>query len=461
MKRAFCFLSFTLLLITVSVVLFNSCKKDEPKKDPVITWLNPVDIRSGTALSATQLNATSDVTGTFVYTPAAGTKLNEGLNQELKVEFTPTDASRYNKAGKTVKINVIPKNNPVITWENPADIYYGTSLSTTQLNATTDVPGILIYTPAIGTKLNAGANQDIRADFKPNDSIQYNATSKIVKINVIPKIDPVLTWANPKDIIVGAILTSKQCNAAADVPGKFVYTPKMGTKLPLGLAQNLKVVFTPNDTITFNFATITVQINVIELTTVTDIQGNVYRTVKIGKQEWMAENLKATKFNDNSDIPMVTDNAAWSLLATPAYCWYKNLSELKPYGALYNWYAVNSGKLAPAGWHIPTDAEWDTLVQFLGGKAIAGGKLKEQGMSHWLADNIGATDEFAFTGVPAGCRRYTGVYNYQTTNGYMWSSTPSDQKDSSWGWGISYGDDSADRISYKNTFGFSIRCVKD
>jgi len=412
-------------------------------------------------LSVAQLNATADVAGSFVYSPAAGTKLSEGLNQVLKVDFTPAEASKYNAANKTVKINVIPKNIPVITWENPADIIYGTLLSTIQLSAITSVPGTLIYTPALGTKLNAGANQDLRVDFSPTDSMQYNTASKTVKINVIPKKDPLITWANPKDIIIGAILTSKQCNAIADVPGKFVYTPKMGTKLPLGLNQDLRVDFTPNDTIVYNTATKIVQINVNELTTVTDIEGNVYRTVKIGNQEWMAENLKVTKFNDNNEIPLITDNSTWSLLTSPAYCWYKNLGELKPYGALYNWYAANSGKLAPVGWHIPTDADWDTLVQFLGGEAIAGGKLKEQGTSHWLADNIGATDEFGFTGVPAGCRRYTGTYNYQTTNGYMWSTTPSDQNNSSWGWGISYGDDSADRISYLNTFGFSIRCVKD
>src|ERR1035437_6837240 len=101
--------------------------------------------------------------------------------------------------------------------------------------------------------------------------------------------------------------------------------------------------------------------------TVTDKDGNVYHTVTIGTQTWMAENLKTTQYNDGTSIPYVTDNTAWSILSTPAYCWYSNdaATYKNKYGALYNWYTVNTGKLAPTGWHVPTDAEWTTLTNYV------------------------------------------------------------------------------------------------
>ena len=98
--------------------------------------------------------------------------------------------------------------------------------------------------------------------------------------------------------------------------------------------------------------------------TVTDKDDNVYHTVTIGTQTWMAENLKTTKYNDGTAIPLVTDSTAWTSLLTPAYCWYNYdaTTYKNTYGALYNWYAVNTGKLAPIGWHVATDAEWTTLT---------------------------------------------------------------------------------------------------
>jgi hypothetical protein len=150
---------------------------------PVITWANPADITYGTLLSATQLNATADVPGTFTYTPPSGTKLNAGPGQNLKVDFTPTDAVNYSAATKTVTINVTG-GTPVITWANPADITYGTLLSATQLNATADVPGTFTYTPPSGTKLNAGPGQNLKVDFAPTDAVNYSAATKTVTINV-------------------------------------------------------------------------------------------------------------------------------------------------------------------------------------------------------------------------------------------------------------------------------------
>lgn len=158
---------------------------------------------------------------------------------------------------------------------------------------------------------------------------------------------------------------------------------------------------------------------------ITDIEGNVYNTVKIYNQVWMAENLKVTKFNDSTSIPTVTESTEWFNRSTPAYCWYNNDSSTykATYGALYNWYAVNTGKLCPAGWHVPTDSEWLSLISNLGGISAAGGKMKETGNSHWIEKNEGASNESGFTGLPAGTRTYPSDFSNLGVKTMWWSST--------------------------------------
>ena len=165
------------------------------KATPTITWPTPAAITFGTSLSATQLNATANTTGTFTYTPAAGIILNAGTNQVLSVNFTPTNLANFNVVtGVTTLINV-NKANPVITWTNPPDISYGIALSATQLNATSSVPGMFTYTPTIGTLLNAGVNQTLSVDFTPTNTANYNSISgattqlTINKVNLIAKPD--------------------------------------------------------------------------------------------------------------------------------------------------------------------------------------------------------------------------------------------------------------------------------
>lgn len=195
--------------------------------------------------------------------------------------------------------------------------------------------------------------------------------------------------------------------------------------------------------------------------TVIDIDGNIYNSVTIGTQVWMKENLKVTKYNDGTDIPLVTDNAVWSSLATPGYCWYNNdiVTNKSIYGALYNWYAVNTGKLCPAGWHIPSATEWNTLITELGGESVAGGKLKETGTTHWNSPNNGATNEVGFMALPGGYRSNNGIPydlgNYST----WWTSTEFNAKGASKTI-INYLT-SVLSDSYDKRFGYSIRCVKD
>jgi uncharacterized protein (TIGR02145 family) len=202
----------------------------------------------------------------------------------------------------------------------------------------------------------------------------------------------------------------------------------------------------------------------IETGTVTDIDGNVYKTVKIGNQWWMAENLKVTKFRNGDSIPNVTDNGSWTSLTTEAYCYYNNdANNSATYGGLYNWYAVSdSRKIAPIGWHVPNDAEWTILTDFLGGASIAGGKLKESGTAHWQSPNTGATNETGFTAVPGGNRYgsgYGGGFSYIGNDGRWWTSSKNDPGANHRYLYYAYGGIYTDYSS--KSFGFSVRCIKD
>jgi len=194
-----------------------------------------------------------------------------------------------------------------------------------------------------------------------------------------------------------------------------------------------------------------------------DVDGNGYDTIRIGTQVWMVQNLKTTKYNDGTLIPLVTNDSTWANLATPGYCWYNNdaAAYKNTYGALYNWYTVNTGKLAPKGWHVPTDAEWTTLTTYLGGDTIAGGKLKETGMTHWEIPNTGATNVTGFTALPGGYRSSSGVFDYIVVGGYWWSSTECNSS-SAWYRLVYFNSSSVFRYNYfTKEDGFSIRCIKD
>ncbi len=195
--------------------------------------------------------------------------------------------------------------------------------------------------------------------------------------------------------------------------------------------------------------------------TVTDLDGNVYHTVTIGTQVWMVENLKTTKYNDGTAIPLVTDGTAWSTLSTPAYCWYNNddATYKNTYGALYNWFTVNNGKLCPTGWHVPTDAEWGTLITYLGDTTLAGGKLKEAGTVHWASPNTGANNSTGFTALPGGSRYNNGLFYLNGKYGWWWSSTESSSSDA-WHQYMQYNTSLIYRTAGSKIIGFSVRCIK-
>lgn len=208
---------------------------------------------------------------------------------------------------------------------------------------------------------------------------------------------------------------------------------------------------------------------------VTDYDGNIYKTVIIGNQEWMGENLKAITYNDGTTITLEEDNTAWGNLSTEAYCWYDNDSDSysQTYGALYNWYTVNTGKLCPSGWHVPTDAEWKELEMYLGmsqsdvddvgsrgtneGSKLAGNAIL------WHDGDLENNSEFGtsgFTALPGGYRLDYGA-SYGIGNHVAWWSTSEYSTANAWCRSITFYRCDVQRSCNDRVMGYSVRCVKD
>ena len=192
---------------------------------------------------------------------------------------------------------------------------------------------------------------------------------------------------------------------------------------------------------------------------------NCSSTTTICNQTWMRYNLNASKYRNGEDIPEVTDFAAWAALTTGAWCWYANNSANgTTYGKLYNWYAVNDPRgLAPAGWHIPTDAEWTTLETCLGGSSVTGGAMKETGTTHWVSPNTGATNSSGWTGLPGGFRKFYLGATFEGVGeaGYWWSSTENLTEGGAWYRYLYYNNGNIGMFYANKPVGFSVRCLRD
>jgi len=218
------------------------------KATPIVSWATPTAITYGTALSATQLDASANVDGSFIYTPVSGTVLGAG-SHTLHVAFTPTDTANYNGAPGSVSLTV-NKATPIVSWSTPAVIFFGTALSATQLDASASVDGSFIYTPVSGTVLDAGDGQTLHVAFTPADTDNYNDAAGSVALTV-SKATPIISWSTPAAIPFGTALSATQLDASASVAGTFVYTPVAGTVLSAG-SQTLNVVFTPLASANYN-----------------------------------------------------------------------------------------------------------------------------------------------------------------------------------------------------------------
>jgi uncharacterized protein (TIGR02145 family) len=212
--------------------------------------------------------------------------------------------------------------------------------------------------------------------------------------------------------------------------------------------------------------------------TVSDIDGNVYRTIVIGSQEWTLTNLKTTKLNNGTAIPNVTNDNAWAVLTTPGYCWYYNdKAAYEKYGALYNWYTVNTGTLAPMGWRVPTDADWTVLENYLIANrynydgTTTGNKIaKSMAAMVWITsmvdsgsigNNLSTNNKSGFSALPGGYRWTDGVFLNQSLGGRWWSAT---EYDASYSWyrNLNYDGNNLGRdYRYYKICGFSVRLVRD
>jgi len=208
---------------------------------------------------------------------------------------------------------------------------------------------------------------------------------------------------------------------------------------------------------------------------VSDIDGNTYKTIKIGTQEWLAENLKTTRLNDGSSIPQISENNKWSNMSSSGYSWYNNNEAVfkNIYGGYYNWYAVNTGKLCPSGWHVPTDDDWIEFKSFLGmtqeqieveyiPETTAGNKIKETGTINWVEENSAATNESGFTALPGGWRTYLGSFDDEGGGGGWWSASVLAQYNVVLSHWVAFFTPAIYRsfLPSKN-FGLNVRCVKD
>jgi uncharacterized protein (TIGR02145 family) len=189
---------------------------------------------------------------------------------------------------------------------------------------------------------------------------------------------------------------------------------------------------------------------------------DIYQPLTIGTQVWMLKNLNVDHFRNGDSIKEVRDSAEWSKLNTGAWCYYYNSDSLgKIYGKLYNWYAVNDPRgLAPEGWHIPTNIEWDTLSNFLGGFNIAGDKLKESGSSHWETQSTSVTNESGFSGLPGGERNSYGEYKYFRNSGCWWSASE-DGIIGAWYYWLQHNEEIFGWEYHGINNGLSVRCIKD
>jgi uncharacterized protein (TIGR02145 family) len=202
---------------------------------------------------------------------------------------------------------------------------------------------------------------------------------------------------------------------------------------------------------------------------VKDIVGNVYKTVKIGDQLWMKENLRTNKYNDGMEIPLISVKKEWKTLSTPAYCWYRNdevsaTSSMR--GALYNWYTINTGKLCPTGWHVPSEHDWTILTDSLGGSNVAGAKLKQAGSDKWLFYQFWSAWQYpnnssGFTAKAAGIRYAKGSFSDSYLTSACWWSSTETSHSKVWCRLMYYNKASFFLFENEKGSGLSVRCIKD
>lgn len=452
------------------------------------TSINPTITNSKTSDGAGAGNFTSNLTGlsaaTTYFVRAYATN-SAGTGYGMAMSFTTFGESPA--SGNSAATNVTPTSatlngtvNPnylstTISFEYGITTSYGTTVTAIQSpltgNALTVVsaditslaPGTIYHyrikaDNSLGTTYGDDMTFTTLGDKPAAITLTFtnvSATSAKLNATVNPNfLSTVVTFEFGNSVSYGSVITASQSpltsstsmNANAIITGL-----TNGTEYHYRVKAENQLGITYGDDVTF-----------MTSSDPTDYDGNVYLTIIIGTQTWMAENLKTSHYNDGSAIPLITNGASWPGATSGGYCAYGfDPANLSIYGALYNWASVNTGKLCPVGWHVPTDSEWLLLTSYLNGSAVAGGKMKETGATHWSSPNTGADNLSGFTALGGSSIDYNGVFGYLGQTGYWWSSI-----------GVSSTYAFANKLFYDNATisqgggvnkisGCSIRCIKD
>jgi len=426
----------TLILIGLLLSLFFSCKKEPVKVAPTVT------ISSVTNITASMATSGGDITS-----DGGTTVTSRGVCWSINQSPTISDGITTNGSGIGIFTSSLIGLTPGATYNikayatNSVGTAYSGQLSFTTLAlapvlTTTDLSAVTSTTATSGGNItnDGGAAVTARGVCWSTLANPTTASSKIADASG----GTGSFTSNITGLTAGTVYYVRAYAANSIGTG---YGSVISFKTSISSGDN-GIIFNPN----------------LTYSTVTDIDGNVYKTIQIGAQIWMAENLKTTKYRNGDPISNVTVDAAWTALDTGAYCWYNNdaITYKATYGAIYNWYTVNDSRnIAPTGWHVPSHAEWTVLTTYLGGESVAGGMLAETGISHWSSPNLNATNSSGFTALPSGLRGNNGSF-YDV--GGWWSSTEFTWSDA---WYRYLGG----RYIYKDGTnkgdGLSVRCIKD
>jgi uncharacterized protein (TIGR02145 family) len=427
-------ISVLILLIT----LIHSCKKEEV---PTLTTSAVTNITGTTASSGG--NITSEGSGTII---SRGVCWSTGSSPTIADNKTSDGTGAGSFTSSMIALNGATTYYVRAYASSSAGTGYGMAMSFTTLGSS---PTANI---ALATNINV-------TSATLNGSVNANHLSTVVTF----EYGTSTSYGNTATATQSPVTNNTNTNVSATITGLTggtIYHYRVKAVNALGTTMS-------ND---FTFTTFLL---------LTDIEGNTYRAVSIGTQVWMAENLKTTKYNDGTAIPNVT-GTAWGALTTPGYCWYNNdaATYKATYGALYNWYTVNTGKLCPTGWHVPTDAEWTTLENYLTANGYnydgttTGNKYAKSLASTTLWTSsatvgaVGNTDypekrnATGFTALPGGFRSYDGAYGAIGFYGYWWSSS-TEFNPYALNRRVYYNFDNVFRSNYDKQGGFSVRCIRD
>lgn len=443
---------------------------DKKVGDAVFTLVNPKSSSTGAFTFKSYNPAVATVSGNKVTIVGAGSGKIMAIqaatanfkSDSVTANFTVTGLPKPTLGPLILPSKKLGEATFVIT--NPTSNSTGLFTYKSSNTAVATVVGNYLTIKAIGsTVITAmqGASATYSADsVKATFTVTGGAIAPSLYGFVLPDKrvgDAPFTLTAPGSNSTGAFTYTSSNTAVATISGSTV-TLKAKGQITITATQAAKDNYT-SGSIT---AILTVEDKAVT-GTVTDIDGNVYKTIKIGNQTWMIENLKVTHYNDGSAIKFVDEDNAWKALTTGGYCYYNNLTAYSnTYGKLYNWYAVtDTRKLAPKGFHIPTDAEWATLYNYLGNYREVGMKIQEQGTDHWVA-NTGATNSTLFTGLPGGGRIFSGSrtpYDSMGYDGYWWSTTANGTLNA-WYMDL-YVKGYFERHDSPKYYGYSVRCIKD